>query len=62
MRLFNKFTQGINDAVMTRYGRKKVPRAATNPAIRGRASHHPLMAFIADTRMIANALATPGQQ
>ena len=31
-----------------------------NPAKRGRASHPPLMAFIADTRMIANCWLRPG--
>jgi hypothetical protein len=31
-----------------------------NPAKRGRVSHHPLMAFISDTRMIANCWLRPG--
>ena len=31
-----------------------------NPAKRGRASHHPLMAFVADTRIIANCWLRPG--
>ena len=31
-----------------------------NPSKRGRASHHPLMAFVADTRMIANCWLRPG--
>ena len=31
-----------------------------NPAKRGRASHHPLMTFVADTRMIANCWLRPG--
>ena len=31
-----------------------------NPAKRGRASQHPLMAFVADVRMIANCWLRPG--
>ena len=85
MRLFNKFTQASNEAVMdtlyrwlfgqlsingltldldstvmTRYGAQEGAARGYNPAKRGRASHHPLMAFIADTRMIANCWLRPG--
>lgn len=85
MRLFNKFTQGTNEAVMdslypwmfgqlsingitldldstvmTRYGTQEGAARGYNPAKRGRASHHPLMAFVADTRMIANCWLRPG--
>lgn len=85
MRLFNKFTQAMNDAVMdslyqwmfgqlsingitldldstvmTRYGAQEGAVRGYNPAKRGRASHHPLMAFVADTRMIANCWLRPG--
>lgn len=85
MRLFNKFTQASNEAVMdtlyrwlfgqlsingltldldstvmTRYGAQEGAARGYNPAKRGRASHHPLMAFVADTRMIANCWLRPG--
>ena len=85
MRLFNKFTQGTNEAVMdslyrwmfgqlsingitldldstvmTRHGKQEGAVRGYNPAKRGRASHHPLMAFVADTRMIANCWLRPG--
>ena len=85
MRLFNKFTQAINESVMdslyqwmfsqlsingitldldstvmTRYGSQEGAARGYNPAKRGRASHHPLMAFVADTRMIANCWLRPG--
>ena len=85
IRLFNKFTQGTNEAVMdalyrwmfgqisingitldldstvmTRYGTQDGAVRGYNPAKRGRASHHPLMAFVADTRMIANCWLRPG--
>jgi hypothetical protein len=85
MRLFGKFTQRFNDAVMddlyrwlfgkiaidgvtldldstvmTRYGTQEGAARGYNPAKRGRASHHPLMAFVADLRMIANCWLRPG--
>ena len=85
MRLFGKFTQGLNDSVMdnlyrwlfgkitingvtldqdstvmTRYGTQDGAVRGYNPAKRGRASHHPLMAFVADLRMIANCWLRPG--
>jgi len=85
MRLFGKFTQRLNDAVMddlyrwlfgkiaingvtldldstvmTRYGTQEGAARGYNPAKRGRASHHPLMAFVADLRMIANCWLRPG--
>ena len=85
MRLFRKFTQGLNDSVMddlyrwlfgkitingvtldldstvmTRYGAQEGAVRGYNPAKRGRASHHPLMAFVADLRMIANCWLRPG--
>lgn len=85
MRLFNKFTQATNEAVMdslyqwmfgqlaingitldldstvmTRYGTQQGAVRGYNPGKRGRASHHPLMAFVADTRMIANCWLRPG--
>ena len=72
MRLFSKFTQSTNEAVMdslyqwmfgqiaingitldldstvmTRDGAQEGAARGDNPAKRGRASHHPLMAFVA---------------
>ena len=44
----------LDSTVMTRYGTQEGVARGYNPAKRGRASHHPLMAFVADTRMIAN--------
>ena len=45
---------------MTRYGTQEGAARGFNPAKRGRVSHHPLMAFVADTRMIANCWLRPG--
>jgi hypothetical protein len=45
---------------MTRYGEQEGSKVGYNPSKPGRASHHPLMAFIAETRMVANAWLRPG--
>lgn len=50
----------LDSTVMTRYGTQEGAVCGYNPAKRGRASHHPLMAFVADTRMIANGWLRPG--
>ena len=85
MRLFRRFTQHSNEAVMdklygwmfeqiaidgitldvdstvmTRYGQQEGAARGYNPAKRGRASHHPLMAFVSETRMVANLWLRPG--
>jgi hypothetical protein len=85
MRLFKKFTQGLNErvmdglyrwmyqrlsidgltldldsTVMTRYGEQDGAARGYNPGKRGRCSHHPLMAFVAETRTIANCWLRPG--
>jgi len=51
---FNNFTLDIDSSVMTRYGSQKGAKRGYNPAKRGRASHHPLIAFIADVKLVAN--------
>jgi len=56
----NGITLDLDSTVMTRYGRQEGAARGYNPAKRGRASHHPLMAFVADTRMIANCWLRPG--
>lgn len=45
---------------MTRYGGQAGVAKGYNPSKRGRASHHPLMAFVSETRMIANCWLRPG--
>jgi len=56
----NGITLDLDSTVMTRYGAQEGAARGYNPAKRGRASHHPLMAFVADTRMIANCWLRPG--
>ncbi|MBY0572447.1 MAG: IS1380 family transposase [Undibacterium sp.] len=50
----NGITLDLDSTVMTRYGSQEGTARGYNPAKRGRVSRHPLMAFVADTRMIAN--------
>jgi len=47
-------TLDLDSTVMTRYGVQEGTARGYNPSKPGRVSHHPLMAFVADTRMIAN--------
>ena len=56
----NGVTLDLDSTVMTRYGVQEGAAKGYNPSKRGRASHHPLMAFVADTRMIANCWLRPG--
>ncbi len=53
-------TLDIDSTVMTRYGEQEGSAKGYNPQKRGRNSHHPLIAFISQTRMVANAWLRPG--
>lgn len=53
-------TLDLDSTVMTRYGVQDGAAKGYNPAKPGRNSHHPLMAFVADTRMVANLWLRPG--
>ena len=53
-------TLDLDSTVMTRYGTQEGAVRGYNPTKPGRPSHHPLMAFISDTRMIANCWLRPG--
>jgi len=39
---------------MTRYGEQEGAKKGYNPSKKGRASHHQLIAFIADVKLVAN--------
>ncbi len=52
---FNNVTLDFDSTVMTRYGQQQGAKKGYNPHKKGRPSHHPLMAFISEVRMIANA-------
>ncbi len=51
---FDNFTLDCDSSVMTRYGVQEGSKKGYNPSKRGRASHHPLIAFIADVKLVAN--------
>jgi hypothetical protein len=51
---FDNFTLDIDSSVMTRYGVQDGAKKGYNPAKKGRPSHHPLIAFIADVKLVAN--------
>jgi len=53
---FDNYTLGFDSTVMTREGAEK----GYNPKRPGRNSHHPLLAFVSDVRMIANYWLRPG--
>lgn len=55
-----KMTLDLDSSVVSRYGEQEGSRKGYNPNKKGRPSHHPLMAFIADIRMVANAWMRPG--
>jgi hypothetical protein len=51
---FDNFTLDIDSTVMTRYGDQQGAHKGYNPKKRGRNSHHPLIAFIDDVKLVAN--------
>jgi len=48
-------TIDLDSTVITREGNQEGSAKGYNPNRRGRNSHHPLMAFVSQTRMVANA-------
>jgi hypothetical protein len=51
----------VDSSVLTRWGSQIEGGAkGYNPKNRGRASHHPLLAFVADWRLVANFWLRPG--
>lgn len=57
----NAITLDVDSSVITRWG-SQIEGAARgyNPKHHGRASHHPLLAFVADWRLVANFWLRPG--
>ena len=50
----NYFTLDIDSSVITRYGQQEGAKKGYNPNKRGRNSHHPIIAFVNDVKMVAN--------
>ncbi len=51
---FDNYTLDIDSTILTRYGDQEGATKGYNPKKRGRNSHHPLIAFIAEARMAVN--------
>lgn len=52
---FDNFTLDCDSSVITRYGtQQEGSKRGYNPHKPGRLSHHPLMAFVSDVKMVAN--------
>jgi len=56
----DRLTLDLDSTVMTRYGQQQGAAKGYNPTKPGRCSHHPLMAFVSDVRMVANCWLRPG--
>ena len=48
-------TLDVDSTVITRFGNQEGAEKGYNPKRHGRKSHHPIIAFVAETKMIANA-------
>jgi Transposase DDE domain group 1 len=53
-------TLDVDSTVITRNGEQEGAARGYNPGKRGRPSHHPLLAFVAEARMVANFWLRPG--
>lgn len=51
---FDNYTLDCDSSVLTRYGEQEGAKRGYNPHKPGRSSHHPLMAFVSDIKMVAN--------
>ena len=54
------WTIDLDSSVLTRYGHQEGSERGYNPQRRGKRSHHPLMAFAAECRMVVTAWLRPG--
>jgi hypothetical protein len=57
---FDRITLDMDSTVITRYGTPEGGAKGYNAAKPGRLSHHPLLAFVAECRMVANFWLRPG--
>jgi hypothetical protein len=55
-----RVTLDVDSTVITRNGNQEGAARGYNPNRHGRASHHPLLAFVAEARMVANFWLRPG--
>ncbi len=55
-----KMTIDLDSTVVTRYGHQEGAEVGYNPTKHGRSSHHPLIAFCAELKMVVNGWMRPG--
>jgi hypothetical protein len=58
--VFDNYTVDFDSSILIRYGNQQGAKKGYNPKKPGRKSHHPIIAFIDDCRMIANFWLRPG--
>lgn len=58
--LFDNYTLDFDSTVMVREGNQQGAAKGYNPKRPGRLSHHPLLAFVSEVRMVANYWLRPG--
>lgn len=58
--VFDNYTLDFDSTVMVREGEQEGAAKGYNPKRPGRRSHHPILAFVSDIRMIANYWLRPG--
>jgi len=51
---FDNYTLDCDSSVLTRYGGQQGARKGYNPHKPGRSSHHPIIAFVSDVKLVAN--------
>jgi hypothetical protein len=51
----DKMTIDLDSTIITRHGNQEGVARGYNPKRKGRGSHHPLIAFVAEAKMVANA-------
>jgi len=52
---YSNMTLDVDSTVITRFGNQEGAEVGYNPRYKGRKSHHPIIAFLAEPKMIANA-------
>lgn len=57
---FDNYTLDFDSTVLTRYGSQQGASKGYNPQKPGRNSHHPILAFVPECRMVANCWLRPG--
>lgn len=59
-RTLSNITLDMDSTVITRHGQQQGAARGYNPNKRGRLSHHPLLAFVTEARLVANFWLRPG--